>query len=247
MYLGNQPALAYTSFAKQDFTTSATTSYTLDNPVTNENEIALFINFVRQEPTTAYTASGTTLTLTSATSASDDMYCVFLGKAVQTVNPPNGSVGTAQLVDGSVTSAKLSYPLTTFSSTGIDDNATANALTIDSSSNLQFNSGYGSVATAYGCRAWVSFNGTGTVAINDSGNVTSITDGGTGVYTVNFTTNMPDANYSCVATPGFATNQELNMNATVHAPAVGSYIIRTRNVSLGNQNDLSLITSAVFR
>jgi len=97
MYLGNQPALSYTSFAKQDFTTSATTSYTLDQPVANENEIALFINFVRQEPTTAYSASGTTLTLTSATSASDDMYCVFLGKAVQTVNPPNGSVGTAQL------------------------------------------------------------------------------------------------------------------------------------------------------
>ena len=96
-FIGNQPALSYTSFAKQDFTTSATTSYTLDQPVANENEIALFINFVRQEPTTAYTASGTTLTLTSATSASDDMYCVFLGKAVQTVNPPNGSVGLSQL------------------------------------------------------------------------------------------------------------------------------------------------------
>jgi hypothetical protein len=97
MYLGNQPALSYTSFAKQDFTTSATTSYTLDNPVANANELALFINFVRQEPTTAYTASGTSLTLTSATSASDDMYCVFLGKAVQTVNPPSGSVGSSQI------------------------------------------------------------------------------------------------------------------------------------------------------
>jgi hypothetical protein len=99
-FIGNQPALSYTSFAKQDFTTSATTSYTLDNPVANANELALFINFVRQEPTTAYSASGTTLTLTSATSSSDDMYCVYLGKAVQTVNPPNGSVGTAQLASG---------------------------------------------------------------------------------------------------------------------------------------------------
>ena len=106
-FIGNQPALSYTSFAKQDFTTSATTSYTLDNPVANANELALFINFVRQEPTTAYSASGTSLTLTSATSATDDMYCVFLGKAVQTVNPPNASVGTSQLVDGAVTSAKL--------------------------------------------------------------------------------------------------------------------------------------------
>jgi hypothetical protein len=92
-FIGNKPALSYTSFAKQDFTTSVTTSYTLDNPVANANELALFINFVRQEPTTAYSASGTSLTLTSATSATDDMYCVFLGKAVQTVNPPAGSVG----------------------------------------------------------------------------------------------------------------------------------------------------------
>jgi len=107
-FIGNQPALSYTSFAKQDFTTSATTSYTLDQPVTNENEIALFINFVRQEPSTAYSASGTSLTLTSATSASDDMYCVFLGKAVQTVNPPSGSVGASQIADSSIALGKLS-------------------------------------------------------------------------------------------------------------------------------------------
>jgi hypothetical protein len=112
-FIGNQPALSYTSFAKQDFTTSATTSYTLDHPVTNENEIALFINFVRQEPTTAYTATGTSLTLTSATSSTDDMYCVFLGKAVQTVNPPSGSVGTAQLGSEAVTNAKLSSSIIT--------------------------------------------------------------------------------------------------------------------------------------
>ena len=96
-FIGNQPAEAFSSFQKQDFTTSATTSYTLDHPVANGNEIALFINFVRQEPTAAYTASGTSLTLTSATSSSDDMYCVYLGKAVQTVNPPNSSVGNSQL------------------------------------------------------------------------------------------------------------------------------------------------------
>jgi hypothetical protein len=67
--------------------------------------------------------------------------------------------------------------------------------TIDTSGNLKFNSGYGSVGTAYGVRAWVNFNGTGTVAIRDSGNVSSITDNGTGNYTANFTTNMPDINY----------------------------------------------------
>ena len=66
----------------------------------------------------------------------------------------------------------------------------------DSSANFKFNSGYGSVAVAYGCRAWVNFNGSGTVAIRASGNVSSITDNAAGSYTVNFTTAMPDTNYS---------------------------------------------------
>jgi hypothetical protein len=68
----------------------------------------------------------------------------------------------------------------------------------DASGNLQFNSGYGSVATAYGCRAWVNFNGTGTVAIRGSGNVSSITDNGVGDYTVNLSTAMPDTNYAAI-------------------------------------------------
>jgi len=70
---------------------------------------------------------------------------------------------------------------------------------LDSSGNLKFNSGYGSVATAYGCRAWVNFNGTGTVAIRQSGNVSSITDVSTGIYRVNFTTSITDANYCALA------------------------------------------------
>ena len=53
-------------------------------------------------------------------------------------------------------------------------------------------------APVYACRAWVNFNGTGTVAIRASGNVSSITDNGAGDYTVNFTTAMPDASYSAV-------------------------------------------------
>ena len=98
-FIGNQPALAYTSFAVQHFTTSATTSYTLNYPVANENEIRLVINNVVQQPGSsyAYTASGTSLTLSAATTGTDTMYAVFLGKAIQTVNPPNGSVGLSQL------------------------------------------------------------------------------------------------------------------------------------------------------
>lgn len=81
--------------------------------------------------------------------------------------------------------------------TNFQQNGTTQA-SITAAGLFQFNSGYGSVATAYGCRAWVNFNGTGTVAIRASGNVTSITDNGTGSYSVNFTNAMPDANYAAV-------------------------------------------------
>ncbi len=60
-------------------------------------------------------------------------------------------------------------------------------------------------APLYAARAWVNFNGTGTVAIRASGNVSSITDNGTGDYTVNFTTAMSDANYSATITSGYHT------------------------------------------
>jgi len=65
--------------------------------------------------------------------------------------------------------------------------------------NFQFNSGYGSAATAYGCRAWASFNGTNG-AISASGNVSSITRTGAGNYTLNFSNAMPDSNYAFTGT-----------------------------------------------
>jgi hypothetical protein len=73
---------------------------------------------------------------------------------------------------------------------------------VDNIGDLQFNSGYGSVATAFGCRAWVNWNGTGTVAIRGSGNVSSITDRGVGTYTVNLTTAMPDTNFAVLVGHG---------------------------------------------
>lgn len=109
----------------------------------------------------------------------------------------------------------------------------------DSSANFMFNSGYGSVATAYGCRAWVNFNGTGTVAIRASGNVSSITDNGTGDYTANFTTAMPDANYSCVA-------QCSDVQIELVNAAAGSSRTRSSN-STGTTLDPSVVCIAIFR
>ena len=98
-YIGIQPAESFTSFATQTFSVSATTSYTLDHAVANENEIALFVNNVRQQPGSgkAYTATGTALTLSAATASTDTMYCVFLGRALQTVNPATNSITSSML------------------------------------------------------------------------------------------------------------------------------------------------------
>ena len=110
-YIGNIPAESYASFERQVFTiVNSQTAYTLSHSVVNENDIRLVVNNVVQEPGSgkAYTASGTTLTLSAAlVNGTDEMYCVYLGRALQTVNPPNASVGTAQLASTSVTSAKL--------------------------------------------------------------------------------------------------------------------------------------------
>ena len=107
------------------------------------------------------------------------------------------------------------------------------SMRLDSSGNLQFNSGYGSVATAYACRAWVNFNGTGTVAIRASGNVTSITDGGVGLYTLNFTTAMTDANY-CLA------------GITAFSVSAGAESVRIQSTLTSSSAPISTTTAGVF-
>ena len=95
------------------------------------------------------------------------------------------------------------------------DTLTPTTGTLNVTGTLKMDSGYGSTAVAYGCRAWVNFNGTGTVAIRASGNVSSITDNGVGDYTVNFTTAMTDANYAWTAASG---NDSVNGTVWVTAP-----------------------------
>ena len=111
---------------------------------------------------------------------------------------------------------------------------------------FQFNSGYGSVATAYGCRAWVNFNGTGTVAIRASGNVTSITDNGTGDYTVNFTTAMPDANYSTCGTSR-ASGISNGMTIGTISTATSNVRVNTTSGSANSALDTPEVCVAVFR
>ena len=87
-YLGNIPAENYASFDKQTITGDGGTSYTLTHPVGSAQEVAIFVNNVRQEPGVAYTVTGTALTMTGNVESTDDFYAIFIGKAVQTVEIP---------------------------------------------------------------------------------------------------------------------------------------------------------------
>jgi len=120
---------------------------------------------------------------------------------------------------------------------------------ITSAGLFQFNSGYGSVATAYGCRAWVNFNGTGTVAIRASGNVSSITDHGTGDYSINFSTALPDSSYSVsgiTCTEGGESDGrdiDLNMNRSFNTTTCG--VLTTYQAA--TRNDRTQVHVAIFR
>jgi hypothetical protein len=169
-----------------------------------------------------------------------------------------GAVTSGQYLRGNGTNVVMSaiqagdVPTLNQNTTGSAATVTGNA----TGSTFGFNSGYGSVATAYGCRAWVNFNGTGTVAIRASGNVSSITDNGTGDYTVNFTTSMPDANYGFVTgsnSRSAGNDGPVILQDPSNAPATGSIRILCGlpgSISLGftgNKFDVSYVNIAIFR
>jgi hypothetical protein len=102
-------------------------------------------------------------------------------------------------------------------------------------------------APVYACRAWVNFNGTGTVSIRASGNVTSITDNGTGDYTINFATAMQDANYAAVVSA--SRNDNNRRLAIADGFNTNNFTVR---VGLGNSTtlgpeDAAQVCAAVFR
>ncbi len=105
----------------------------------------------------------------------------------------------------------------------------------------------------YKCRAWVNFDGVGTVSIRASGNVSSITDNGAGLYTVNFTTAMVDASYSISGSAGRATASGgaglggfwLETNQPT-APSASSFVINVYNYN-STAADSPYINLAIFR
>lgn len=108
-------------------------------------------------------------------------------------------------------------------------------------------------APSYTCRAWVNFNGTGTVAIRASGNVSSITDNGTGNYQVNFASALPDANYAVTGTTVWADNFPGNVSAVCIPDSYTPTTTATRIVTVtgnyvtGDARDSAFVNVAIFR
>ena len=128
--LGNVPAEAYTNTVKDSFSgNGSTTAFTMSLP-TVTNDVRVVVENVIQDPTVAYSVSGTTLTFTSAPpTGTNNVYVVHLGPAVMTTVPP------AEIADATTFASSLTVQ-GAFTSKGIDDNADAVALTIDSSENV---------------------------------------------------------------------------------------------------------------
>jgi hypothetical protein len=208
-YVGKSPSLG--NFQKCDSiaVVNGQAAYTLQVGGTNvspqsENHMLVSLNGILQAPVDSFTVSGSTLTFASNLVTGDVIdFVMILGNVLDLGVPSDNTVSLAKLT------ATGTKDATTFLR---GDN------TFDSPSVASLSTASGS-APSYSARAWVSFNGTGTPAIRASGNVSSITDVSTGRYKVNFTTNMPDANYA-VAIASQQANNNISQVHNVEAPNV---------------------------
>jgi len=213
-YIGAQPTTA--SFPFDQFSgNGSTTAFTLTYAPASTTSIVVAVSGVVQNPNT-YSVSGSTLTFTGAPpSGTNNIAVLFLGLPSIVGVPNAATVGISQLsATGSPSSTTFLRGDNTWN--GVDSLTTASGS-----------------APSYSARAWVNFNGTGTVAIRASGNVSSITDNGTGDYTVNFTTAMPDANYNAIGVVGRNLSGVVaNVPAASSTPTTSAVRVSSSTVSL---------------
>jgi hypothetical protein len=234
-YLGSTPTTQSFIAGTDSFNgTGSATNFTLSRIVNSVNDVQVVVNNVVQYPPN-YSVSGTTLTISPApSSGTNNVYVRYLSTTLQSNGLSDLSVSTAKIQTSAVTTAKIA-----------DANITA----------AKLNGAQSGSAPIYAARAWVNFNGTGTVAIRASGNVSSITDNGTGDYTVNFTTALADANY---AVNGSIRNTQTYAQIQAGAPTIAqstaptSSAVRVNTPTIGDGNtraniDSDYVSIAIFR
>jgi hypothetical protein len=242
-YVGNVPAVAYTNTVKDTFSgDGSTVAFTMSLPSTTNN-VRVVVENVIQDPTVAYSVSGTTLTFTSAPpSGTDNIYVVHLGPAVQTVQPPTQLSGNFTLTGDLAQTGDITL-------TG-DLTQTGDITLTGDVEATNISDGTTTLATGYvvngTAKAWVNFDGTGAIAARDSLNLSSLTDNGTGDYTVNFSSAFGAADYgwSCFSGNNGATaiGRALTTNAAPTASAF-RFIVYTADTG-SSANDGKVTTAA---
>lgn len=106
-FIGNKPSNNFVSLKRQDITGDGTASYTLDYKVASVNDILVYVNHVKQDPS-SMTVSDTSLTMGGNVASTDDFYVIFLGQALQTVTPADNTITNAMVQDGAIDNAAIS-------------------------------------------------------------------------------------------------------------------------------------------
>ena len=150
---------------------------------------------------------------------------------------PNNSVLTADIADANITTIKI-----------LDSNVTTAKIADANVTAAKLSGAQTGSAPVYGIRAWINFNGTGTAAVKGSGNAT-LTDNGTGDYTVTFTTAMPDANYSVsfgLGTDVTGAGCAVNVMSQL-AGSIRFEVFRWNGSTIGTKTDLENISVTIVR
>lgn len=189
--------------------------------------------------------------------ASEARTLLGLGTAATTASTDYATAAQGALADTAVQPDEIPSQLQATWNTGTDTTeSTITPAKLDDKIENKLN--VTGTAPMYACRAWVNFNGTGTVAIRAAGNVSSITDNGTGDYTVNFTTAMPDADYAVVSIPtrnrtdkaNWVYHLQPNDTTEILTTSVrlkGGYVSGTADGNYNAANDFPQVSVAVFR
>ena len=207
---------------------------------------------------------GTVSTLNSIATANIDADAVTNAKiaddSIDSEHYVDGSIDTAHIADDQITSAKIADNAVGADALNVSGNGTAGeALLSDGDGTFSWGSAGGITETTgsapyYGARAWCDLDGTGTATIDASGNVSSVTDNGTGDFTLNFTTAMPDANYAVSLTSStYSVNQVRLTNLyndsarTTSSVRVQGYIIMGGGDTATSTIDYDPVSVIVFR
>ena len=139
-FLGKQPTAGFSTIVKDDLTPDgSTTAFTLSKQVASANDIAVFVGNVRQEPTDAYSVSGTTLTMTAAPSSGVNFYVLHIaGTHESSVIPADDTISTAKIQNDAITGAKIENNPTIAGNLGVSGDLTVdtNTLYVDSTNNF---------------------------------------------------------------------------------------------------------------